>query len=66
MSKLIGYDEHMNTWNEIAKEYLNYKITPNHEIIITPLLCPFWQTVQDAANKHYGNLHAKDWSIDKN
>ena len=40
--KLIGYDDYMAVWNEIVKEGLKHKSIPNHKIMITNGLHPFW------------------------
>ena len=37
---------------------------PNHEIIASLGIIPFWEIIQGAVNSHYHNLHVKDW--DKN
>ena len=37
--------------------------TPNHEIITSLGIMPFWETIQCAANAHYHNLYVKDWDM---
>ena len=51
----------MRVWNEVSKSGLKHACMPNHEIITSPGIIPFWEIIQGAVNSHYRNVYVKDW-----
>ena len=61
--QLMSYNNCVSTWNQIAKSGLKKACMPNYEIITSPGIIPFWETIQGAINSHCRNLHLRGWDI---
>ena len=60
-SKLIGYKECVEVWNGVYKAGLSRARMPNLYLIRSPEIILFWETMQNAINDHYRNVHIKGW-----
>ena len=59
----MTYNEHVGMWNDIANYGLTKSQIPNYEVVVTPRITPFWQTMQNALRSHYQTFHIAFWDI---